>query len=157
MGNNSTGLSDVNLKMDQRAWLAHSAFLNTHRVNTPFHPDMVPAYSFLVDNKTPTAGRRVTSIPRSHFDGLFPANRFLESIIGNEVEWFTDAGEFFLGTVADGLIFDKWTYVLLGRGGLTGFHILSIDFALSTRDEATVRLLRIINTFATPAGIALPA
>jgi hypothetical protein len=87
---------------------------------------------------------RVTSIPRVRFDRLLATNRYLESVIGTEVEWFTDGSEILLGTIAEGLLFDRWTYVLLGKGGITGFRILNIEFGVSTRDEATVRLLRIM-------------
>ncbi|MGD1019626.1 MAG: hypothetical protein ABSA12_09945 [Verrucomicrobiia bacterium] len=85
---------------------------------------------------------RIDSIPRSRFDGLLAGNLLLERVIGNEVEWFADASENLLGTVADGLLFDRWTYVLLERGGVTGFHVLKIEDGVSTQDEATVRLLR---------------
>ena len=95
-----------------------------------------------------TAPIRVTSIPRSRFDGLLAGNLLLERVIGDEVEWFADGSETLLGTVADGLLFDRWTYVLLARGGVTGFHIFRIEFGIPTRDEATVRLLRIMKAFA---------
>jgi hypothetical protein len=95
-----------------------------------------------------TAAIRIKSIPRSRFDRLLAVNRFLESVIGNEEEWFADDSETLLGTVADGLLFDRWTYVLLGTGGITGFRILKIEFGVSTRDEATSRLLRIMKACA---------
>jgi hypothetical protein len=99
----------------------------------------------------------VDSIPRSRFDRLLAGNRFLEPVIGNEVEWFADTSENLLGTVADGLLFDRWTYVLLAKGGITGFRVLRIEFGLLTRDEATVRLLRIMKSCATPTAMAFPA
>lgn len=95
-----------------------------------------------------TAPIGVDSIPRTRFDGLLGGNLLLEGVIGNEVEWFADGSETLLGTVADGQLFDRWTYVLLARGGVIGFHIFRIEFGISTRDEATVRLLRIMKAFA---------
>jgi hypothetical protein len=84
----------------------------------------------------------IKSISRARFDRLVAANAFLEPVIGNEMEWFADGGETTVGTVADGLLFDQWTYVVLGRGGTAGFHVLGIGFGVSTQGEATVRLLR---------------
>ncbi|MGD0057891.1 MAG: hypothetical protein ABSD58_00595 [Verrucomicrobiia bacterium] len=98
----------------------------------------------------------VNSIARSRFDRLFAGNCFLEPVIGNEMEWFVDGSENLLGTIADGLLFDRWIYVLLARGGITGFRILRMEFGVSTRDEATVRLLRIMKACATPTAIASP-
>jgi hypothetical protein len=85
---------------------------------------------------------KVEAISREEFNRLLPTNRFLELVIGNEVEWFADDLGTTLGTVADGLLFDRWTSVLLERGGTTGFHVLGIEFGVPTRDEATIRLLR---------------
>jgi len=95
-----------------------------------------------------TAAVRINAIPRSRFDCLVAGNRVLEPVIGNEVEWFADDSETLLGTVADGLLFVRWTYVLLGMGGITGPRILRIEFGVSTQDEATVRLLRIMKAWA---------
>ena len=95
-----------------------------------------------------TGAIRINSVPRSQFDRLLAANRVLEPVIGNEAEWFADDSETLLATVADGLLFVRWTYVLLEKGGITGFHIVRIESGVSTRDEATVRLLRIMKAYA---------
>jgi hypothetical protein len=86
----------------------------------------------------------INRISRSRFDCLLAGNDSLESVIGTEVEYFADDSETMLGTVADGRLFGRWTYVLLGRGGDSGFHVLRIEFGIPTRDEATVRVLRIM-------------
>jgi hypothetical protein len=95
-----------------------------------------------------TGAIRVDGIPRSRFGHLFVENRALESVIGNEVEWFADDSETLLGTVANGLLFDRWTYVFLEKRGITGFHIVRIEFGVSAQDEATVRLLRSMKAYA---------
>jgi hypothetical protein len=99
----------------------------------------------------------INSIPGARFDRLLTANVFLEPVIGKEVEWFADDAETTLGTVAEGGLFDQWTYVVLGKGGTDGFRVLRIEFGVLTRDEATVRLLRIMKASRTkPTTIASP-
>lgn len=74
----------------------------------------------------------INSASRSRFDGLLAGNLLPERVIGNEVKWFADDAETILGTVADGLLFDRWTHVLLGGGGIAGVHVLRIEFGLVT-------------------------
>ena len=96
------------------------------------------------------AAIHISSIPRERFEHLLTTNVFLEPVIGSEVEWFADAAQTTLGTVANGLLFDRWTYVLLGRGGTSVFHVLRIESGVSTRDEATVQLLRVMKSNTPP-------
>jgi hypothetical protein len=96
----------------------------------------------MTKDDTTGAAVQISSIPRPRFERLLPSNRFLEAVIGDEVEWFADGSENLLGTVAEGLLFDPWTCVLLGSGGIAGFRVLGIKFGLPSRDEAVVQLLR---------------
>jgi hypothetical protein len=56
---------------------------------------------------------RIKAIPRSEFDRLLPQNPAVESLVGEEVEWFSNRSGSLLGAVAKGEGVAGWNYAIL--------------------------------------------
>jgi len=57
----------------------------------------------------------IKSIGRWEFDRLLPLHTLLETFIGKEVEWFSDAVENTIGTIAFSPGEKGWNYAVLRR------------------------------------------
>jgi len=58
----------------------------------------------------------IEAIPRSEFDQFLPRHFALESLMGKEVEWFSNRSGTVVGTIAQGEGVADWNYAILKRG-----------------------------------------
>jgi hypothetical protein len=106
----------------------------------------------------------IKTIPRTEFDRLQPLHAALESLMGEQVEWFSNRSENLLGFVAKGEGVGGWNYAILKRDKEGQFHVrkvmnnffsvkdASVDLRLSMAEiEKIERLNRDRATFGLPS------
>ena len=65
----------------------------------------------------------IKTIPRSEFDQLLPHHPALESLMVEQVEWFSNRSGNLLGTIARGEGVAGWNYAVLKRDKKGDFHV----------------------------------
>lgn len=83
----------------------------------------------------------IKTIPRSKFDRLVPQNPALESLMGEEVEWFSSRSGNLLGAVAKGEGVAGWNYAVLKRDRKGDFHVRKLMNSFFGLRHARVDLL----------------
>lgn len=68
----------------------------------------------------------VKTIPRSEFDLLLPCPLVLESLMGEQLEWFSNGSGTMVGAIAKGTGVAGWNYAILKRDKAGGFHIRKV-------------------------------
>ena len=91
----------------------------------------------------------IKTIPRSQFDRLVSQNTALESLMGKEVEWFSDRSGNLLGAVAKGEGVAGWNCAVLKRDKKGDFHVRKLMNSFFGLKHARVDLLHSM------AGIAI--
>jgi hypothetical protein len=90
----------------------------------------------------------VKRILREQFNRLLPVQQVLESLTGEEVEWFAAKPGDLLGTVAKGRGEASWNYVVLKQEKTGGFKVCNVEANFFSRNAARTNLLL---AMATPA------
>jgi hypothetical protein len=80
-------------------------------------------------------------IPRTEFDRLQPLHAALESLMGEQVEWFSNRSENVLGFVAKSEGVAGWNYAILKRDKEGEFHVRKVMGNLFSLKDARVDLL----------------
>ena len=83
----------------------------------------------------------IKTIPRSRFDRLVLQNFALESLMGEEVEWFSSRSGNLLGTVAKAAGVAGWNYAVLKRDGNGDFRVRKLMNSFFGLKHARVDLL----------------
>jgi len=83
----------------------------------------------------------IKTIPRSEFDRLRPLRSALESLMGEQVEWFSNRSGNLLGTVAKGEGVAGWNYAILKRDKKGDPHVRKVMSNLFSLDDARVDVL----------------
>ena len=83
----------------------------------------------------------IKTIPRSEFDRLRPLRSALESLMGEQVEWFSNRSGNLLGTVAKGEGVAGWNYAILKRDKKGGPHVRKVMSNLFSLNDARVDVL----------------
>jgi hypothetical protein len=84
---------------------------------------------------------RIRAIPRYQFDRLLPHHFALESLMGEEVEWFSNQSGNMLGAVARGEGVAGWNYVILKRDKQGDLHFRKVMSNFFSLRAAKVDLL----------------
>lgn len=90
----------------------------------------------------------VKRIPREQFNQLQPLQQVLESLTGEEVEWFAAKPGDLLGTVAKGKGKAGWNYVVLKRKKTGGIKVCHVEANFFSRNAARIDLLLTMATAA---------
>jgi hypothetical protein len=80
----------------------------------------------------------IKSIGRWKFDRLLPLHTLLETSIGKEVEWFSDAVENTIGTIAFSPRERGWNYAVLRRDWSGNFRVYDLRANLCNFDAAKI-------------------
>jgi hypothetical protein len=80
----------------------------------------------------------IRSICKWEFDRLLPLHTLLETFIGKEVEWFSDAVENTIGTIAFSPGTRGWNYAVLRRDWTGDFQVCDLRANLCSLDAAKV-------------------
>ena len=83
----------------------------------------------------------VKRILREQFNRLLPVQQVLESLTGEEVEWFAAKPGDVLGTIAKGKGEASWNYVVLKQKTPGGFKVCNVEANFFSRNAARVDLL----------------
>jgi hypothetical protein len=83
----------------------------------------------------------VKRIPREQFNQLLPPHQALESLTGEEVEWFVAKPGGLLGTVAKGKGEAGWNYVILKQKKTGGVKVCNVEANFFNRNAARVDLM----------------
>jgi len=83
----------------------------------------------------------IGAIPRSEFDRLLPQNPAIESLVGEEIEWFSNRSGNLLGAVAKGEGVAGWNYVILERDQKGNFQVRKVMSNFFSSEVARVDLL----------------
>jgi len=83
----------------------------------------------------------IRAIPRSEFDRLLPQNPAVESLVGKEVEWFSNRSGNLLGAVAKGEGVAGWNYAILKRDHKGDPHVRKVMDNFFSLKAAKVDLL----------------
>ena len=83
----------------------------------------------------------IGAIPRSEFDRLLPQNPAIESLVGEEIEWFSNRSGNLLGAVANGEGVAGWSYAILQRNKKGDFHVRKVMNSFFGLKHARVDLL----------------
>lgn len=86
-------------------------------------------------------GMSIRAIPRSEFDRLLPQNSAVESLVGKEVEWFSNRSGNLLGAVAKGEGVAAWSYAILKRDQKGDPHVRKVMNGFFSVNAAKVDLL----------------
>jgi len=81
---------------------------------------------------------QIKSIGRPEFDRLLPLHALLETSIGEEVDWFRDAVENTIGTLAFSPGNSGWSYAVLRRDWAGGFQVCDLRTNLCSLDAARI-------------------
>jgi len=106
----------------------------------------------LIVIKTPMRVKRISS---KQFNHRLPFRGVLESLTGEEVEWFATSSDGLLGTVAKGTGEAGWNYVVLKRKKTGGVKICDVGANFFNRNAARVDLLLAMATAAKNKRIAV--
>src|ERR1700692_2086765 len=83
----------------------------------------------------------IKTIPRSEFERLQPIHFALESLMGEQVEWFSNRSGSLLGTVAAGKGVASWNYAILKQDRKGDFHVRKVMSNFFGLEDARVDLL----------------
>ena len=83
----------------------------------------------------------VKRIPREEFNQLLPPHQALESLTGEEVDWFAAKPGGLLGTVAKGKGVDDWNYVILKREKTGDVKVCNVEANFFNCNAARVDLM----------------
>jgi Protein of unknown function (DUF2934) len=83
----------------------------------------------------------VKRIPKEQFNQLLPPHQALESLTGEEVDWFAAKPGGLLGTVAKGKGEAGWNYVILKQKKTGGVKVCNVEANFFNRDAARVDLM----------------
>jgi len=83
----------------------------------------------------------IKTIPRSEFDRLLPHNPALETLMVEQVEWFSNRSGNVLGAIAKGESVAGWNYAILKRDKKGDFHVRKVMNNFFNRNAARVDLL----------------
>jgi hypothetical protein len=89
----------------------------------------------------------IRTIPRSEFDRLLPQNSAIESLVGKEVEWFSNRSGNLLGAVAKGEGMADWNYVIVRRDRNGDFRVRKVMNNFFSLSAARVDLLLSMTVF----------
>ena len=81
---------------------------------------------------------RIKHICRTEFERFLRFHAILETAIGKEVEWFSDAVENTIGTIAFCRSERGWNYVVLGRDWMGDFQVRDLRANLYSLEAARV-------------------
>lgn len=81
---------------------------------------------------------RIKSIRRWEFERFLRFHAILETAIGEEVEWFGDAVENIIGTIAYSQGERGWNYAILKRDWTGDFQVCNLGANLYSLDAARV-------------------
>jgi len=99
--------------------------------------------------KTETAARgpvQIKNICRSEFERFLQFHAILESAIGKEVEWFSDAVENTIGTIALCHGDRGWNYAVLRRDWTGDFQVRDLGANLYSLEAARIDFRRAMAT-----------
>jgi len=80
-------------------------------------------------------------IPCSEFDQLLPRNPVLETLMVEQVEWFSNGSGNLLGTIAKGKCVADWNYAILKRDKKGDFYVRKVMNNFLNLNAARVDLL----------------
>ena len=80
-------------------------------------------------------------IRRSEFDRLLPLNPFLENMLVEQVEWFSNKSGHLFGAIAKGEGFSDWNYVVLKRDRNGDFRVRKVMGNFFSLKAARIDLL----------------
>jgi hypothetical protein len=83
----------------------------------------------------------IKPIPRSEFDRLQTPHTALESLMGEQVECFSNKSESVLGFIAKGAGVAGWNYAILKRDKKGDFHVRKVRSNFFSLKDARVDLL----------------
>ena len=83
----------------------------------------------------------IQAITHSDFDRLLPLNPFLENMMMEQVEWFSNKSGHLLGAIAEGEGLSDWNYVILKRDRRGDFHVRKVMGNFFSPRAARVDLL----------------
>jgi hypothetical protein len=83
----------------------------------------------------------IRTIPHSEFDRLLPHHFTLESLVGEEVEWFSNQSGNMVGTIAKGEGGAGWNYAILKRDTKGDLHVRKVMNNFLSLNAARVDLL----------------
>jgi hypothetical protein len=83
----------------------------------------------------------IGAIPRSEFDRLLPQNPAIESLVGEEIEWFSNRSGNLLGAVAKGEGVAGWNYAILKWDQKGVLHVRKVMNNFFSLKAARVDLL----------------
>jgi hypothetical protein len=81
---------------------------------------------------------RIKNISRWKFERFLRFHAILETVIGDEVEWFGDAVENTIGTIAYCEGERGWNYAVLKRGWTGDFQVCDLGANLYSLDAARI-------------------
>jgi len=81
---------------------------------------------------------RIKNISRWRFQRFLEFHAILETAIGNEVEWFSDAVEKTIGTIALSQGEKGWNYAVLRRDWMGGFQVCHLGASLYSLEAARI-------------------
>jgi hypothetical protein len=90
----------------------------------------------------------VKRIRREQFNHLLPPHQALESLTGEEVDWFAAKPGGLLGTVAKGQGEAGWNYVILKQKKTGGVKVCNVEANFFSRNAARVDLMLTMATAA---------
>lgn len=85
---------------------------------------------------------RIKNICRPEFEGFLRFHAILETAIGKEVEWFSDAVENTIGTIAFSRGERGWNYAVLRRDWTGDFQVRDLGANLYSLEAARVDFRR---------------
>jgi hypothetical protein len=82
----------------------------------------------------------IEAIPRQMFREICPFAATADNPVSDEMGWFADNTESFLGIVTRDKIDDDWAYVVFGRNTNGVFHAIDVEASHTSREEAREKL-----------------
>ena len=81
----------------------------------------------------------IKTIGRCEFDQLLPHHRVLESLMGNQVTWFSNKTKNLIGTIALTKVGRSWNYAILKRNDRGSFQVCDVGQNFFNLNQALVQ------------------